>query len=449
MSSVLTIGIVGGGFSGTALAAMLYRLASTRPIKVLLFDKSGQFGLGPAYQTPYPHHLLNVRAEDMSPFEDDKVHFVTWLNQQSDLAAFVDTSHPVDHQFVPRCLYARYLQDLLKQCHSQATLVSSEVVEAEVLGKQAKLTTKDQQEYVVDKAILALGNNPPSQFPFHIAEDIKRIDHPWDYEAVSRIPKEDAVLIVGTGLSMIDAVLTLHQHKHAGKINAVSRHGLLPLRHADGKPPCPLAAENLPKQVRPLTKALRTISERHVADGYDWRTVINAFRRFIPEYWQQFSVDDKKRFLRHALPYWNIHRHRVHVEVMDKLDALSMIGQLQVHAARVLNISQGAAELALRHTQKRLSLKTQWVINCMGPAPQMRPTQQRLIQSLLTQGVATLDPLQLGFVTNTLGALVGGTSQVSDQFYTLGAPARATFWECGAVPEIRRHIFALSRHLLA
>ena len=70
--------IVGSGASGTLLAVQLLRDRSAH-IRVTLVEKGQQPGLGLAYSTSNPSHLLNVRAANMSAFADDPDHFVRWL----------------------------------------------------------------------------------------------------------------------------------------------------------------------------------------------------------------------------------------------------------------------------------------------------------------------------------------------------------------------------------
>jgi uncharacterized NAD(P)/FAD-binding protein YdhS len=450
----LKIGIVGGGFAGTAIAAVLHKL-SQRPIEIIICEKSGHFGAGPAYSTPFFHHLLNVRAQDMSAFQDDPTHFTNWLSHHADKDKYFDSHIPLGEQFAPRQLYHQYLQSLLETLQAgqskkfKLILEPVEVVDIDLLSDGGMLIFQDGRKAQIDKVILALGNNPPTVFPFPVSADIQCINNPWDYTAVANIASSDPVLIVGTGLSMIDAVLTLYHQRHQGMIYAVSRHGLLPLPHADIKPGYPLTTSSLSSDIRHLTTSLRAICQSHVEEGGDWRSVVNTLRLHIPKIWEKASVKDKKRFLRHVLPYWNIHRHRVHTVIMDLLSALSAQRQLKIMSGYVVRAKQGLAKIKLRHSQEITDIPVKWLINCMGPVQQLKATSQPLLGAILKRKVATIDTLQLGLSVNSLGALKDDSGHPSTILYALGAPTKGTLWEINAVPDIRSQIFDLARHLLA
>ncbi len=447
----IKIGIIGAGFSGTALAANLHRFSSA-PIEIFLFEKRGYFGTGEAYSTPYPFHLLNVLARDMSVFEDDASHFVNWLKANQNVQAYLNHAPP-EEQFVPRLLYGCYLQDLLNTIQADRsgkttlTMVPTEVIDVVPEEGRAKLILRDQTEMRMDKVAFALGNPPPSPFPFPVSSDVNCIHKPWEYTAPQQIDKNAPVLIVGTGLSMIDVVLTLHHQGHQGAIYALSRHGLLPLAHANQSVP-PLSLENLPIQLRSLTRKVRETSQAQLEKGGDWRSILNGLRLHVPMIWSAASVQDKKRFLRHVLPYWNIHRHRVHRKLADLLEQLSKQQQLHILAGRILKVEQGEATIALRHTHQTKQIKLQWLINCMGPSLSLAITQQPLIDAMLQRDVAMFDPLRLGFDITSVGSLKNKAGVSSPIFYTLGPIAKSLYWESGAVPEIRKQSFNLARHLL-
>src|SRR5262245_55028782 len=98
------VAIVGGGFSGVALAAELLR--SGGGLRATLLESGPRLGRGIAYGTVDPAHLLNTRAERMSLFGDDPTHFVRWNRARLRNVA------PAD--FVARSVYGDYLEDTLR-----------------------------------------------------------------------------------------------------------------------------------------------------------------------------------------------------------------------------------------------------------------------------------------------------------------------------------------------
>src|SRR3990167_5036025 len=447
----LKIGIVGGGFSGVALAATLCRLAD-QPVMIHLFEKTGCFAAGEAYGTPFPFHLLNVRAKDMSAFEEDPLHFLHWLTANQAAQAMLDPDISPSEQFVPRVLYHHYLQDVLAEISgaAQATITlvleSAEVIDIERTSHAAILTLADQRQIQVNQVVLALGNHAPSAFPFPVSPQVQTIPNSWDYTALSAIPKTATVLIVGTGLSMVDAVLTLHHQQHQGLVYAVSRHGLLPLPHTEGCVPFDLTALPTPSDLLAFSRFVRTQSQLHMKAGGDWRSVVSALRWHLPALWQQASVTSKKRFLRHLLSYWNIHRHRIHAKLAALLSHLRAIKQLKIMSGRVKRVVNRTVEIQLRHAHDSLHMEVDWLVNCMGPPLKLSAMQQPLVQALLQRGLATPDDLEMGFAVSAVGALKSREGDVSDWLYTLGPPVKGTFWECSAVPDIRKQSLQLARH---
>lgn len=452
-SNTTRIGIIGAGFSGTAIAATLYRLTK-QPLEVILIDKTGQFGAGFAYSTPFVYHLLNVRANDMSAFENDSQHFVNWLKANESLCDQLDKSQSIGEQFVPRLFYGKYLQDLLRTIQEDTAskltlkLVSGEVTDVLTSDSHIQLMLQDGASIDVDKVILALGNGSPALFPFPVAADIQRIDNPWHYSAVNTIPSHEPVMIVGTGLSMIDAVLTLHHQKHQGLIYTLSRHGLLPLPHNDNHETYTIDLQPT-KSLSALVKQLRQVTKSHTEQGGDWRSVITELRRHLPTLWEHASLRDRKLFFRHLMPYWNIHRHRVHVVLHQLLADLSNQGQLKVIAGRVNHVTDGKANIKLRHQDKNINVDVKWLINCMGPSLNITSSHQPLASCLQRRNEACFDPLNLGFVTTKTGALKTAADSESSTFYSLGPPTKGMTWECMAVPGIRKQVLKIAEQLTA
>lgn len=410
-----------------------------------------EFGVGDAYRTPFPFHLLNVRAHDMSAFADEATHFVDWLKARKDALKFLPQQDNIEQQFVPRMLYRAYLQSLLAELTTKPSLtanfVGDEIIDVLPGEEQAMIVAKSGITHTVDQVVFAIGNNPASPFPFPVNQT-KTILNPWDYQAPTQIATHENVLIIGTGLSMIDAVRTLQEQKHHGKIYALSRHGLLPLPQSEGRETVTLDIETLPKSLRPLLMMLRECSETHVAKGGDWRSVINTLRPNITFLWQRLSLQDKKRFLRHALSYWNVHRHRVPKYIYDLLQSLQEQGQLQLIAGRVMRVNNREAFIVHRHETNMQTIDIDWVVNCMGPRMSIRNALPACGKRLYELGKISLDPLQLGFNTNEVGAIYNKESIASDIYFSLGSPTKGVNWECTAVPDIRKQSYLLAQHLV-
>ena len=81
---------------------------------------------------------------------------------------------------------------------------------------------------------------------------------------------------------------------------------------------------------------------------------------------------------------------------------------------------------------------------CSRPA---RHSRERLLRSLLAQGVAVADPLGLGIRTDERGALIDASGRVSGRLYYVGPMLRPRYWETTAVPELRVHAERLAWHL--
>ena len=104
------------------------------------------------------------------------------------------------------------------------------------------------------------------------------IANPWTSGSLAKVRKSDSVLIVGTGLTMVDVVATLESRDHQGSIVAASRRGLVPRGHGRF-----VDCHHLFEGVRPgtaleLLRLVRSEIRKH-ADALDWQSVIDALRR--------------------------------------------------------------------------------------------------------------------------------------------------------------------------
>ena len=309
----------------------------------------------------------------------------------------------------------------------------------------------DGRRLDADLVVLAVGNHPPPPIlPGDAAHSPCYCGDPWSPDVTAGTAPDAPVLIVGTGLTMVDTVLTLLDHGHHGPIVALSRRGLVPQRHvpaATAKLP-PLPA--YPKGMLALLRCLRADAAVCIAAGGAWQDALDRFRPFIQSSWMDATVQDRRRFLRHLRPWWDIHRHRIAGPVADRIDAARANGQLRILAGRIRTATDTPAGLAIHYQprgggpQRRLDVAR--VVNCTGPAINYQRITDPLVEHLLAQGLASPDPLDLGLAVTADGALLRADG-TTGPIYALGSVTRGRFWDVTSVPDIRVQCDALAAHL--
>jgi uncharacterized NAD(P)/FAD-binding protein YdhS len=443
-----TVAIVGGGASGALTAVALTRLAdrSDRAIRVQLFDPTTRPGRGLAYGTTDLRHLLNVRAGRMSAFPDEPDDFVRWAE-----SAGIDVHRDT---FLPRRYYGDYLAGLVDEAVRTGVL--------EVRRGWVRAVRRTEHGFVLqttdgaaraDAVVLAYGNLPPAT-PGSTATRCDLVNA-WESDAIERLPDDGRLLLVGTGLTAVDAALTVLGDHPQRRAIAVSRHGLLPRSHQSG--PEGVWSTPIPAAGEPLTVAgLRALLHREVAAaaraGVDWRAVMNGLRPVTQGIWIRLSEDERRIFLATAAREWEVHRHRTAPAVTETLDRLMADGRLTIRRAALVGAKPdppGYRTLLEAPDGTRDELRVAAILNCTGPRTDVTGSDDPLLASMLTDGLIRPDPLHLGLDTDDLGALVDRDGDSDPRLITVGPPRRGGLWECNAVPEIRDLAAQAARHLLA
>ena len=425
---VVPVAIIGGGFSGTILAAQLAR----RGIRSMLIDGSGQMGKGVAYSTTEQAHLLNVRAEGMS----------AWAGEPDDFAKRFAGEGGDGRGFAERRFFGRYLGGILDDAvaSGETEVRREKAVRAERTddGWRIKLEGGDVLE--ADRLALAVGNQepePPSAFG---GAGDRFIRNPWGTAARSAVQElvdtGQTALLVGTGLTMVDLVLSLEAAGHRGKIIAMSRRGLIPRSHADFDP-APVGRDDLPDG--DLLGLWRWLRKRGAEVG--WRAAIDSLRPYSQALWQSLDGERQRRFLRHARPWWDVHRHRIAPEVARTLAQLIGDERLEIVAGRVISARDDGAALNVdfrrRGARRPQALEVAFAFNCTGPLHSIARTRDPLLRSLFDGGQIRADHLGIGLE-------VDDRSRAGERTWALGPLTKGRFWEIIAVPDIREQAAAVA-----
>ncbi len=435
--------VVGGGASGVLLAVHLLR-GETGPLEVVLVERRAELGAGIAYATNHPDHLLNVRAANMSAFPDDPGHFVRWLADRptADAACGADG-------FAPRRLYRDYLADLIDPLLRSGRLrrVEAEATGVKTVPDGVEIACSDGSVVGGDAVVVATGNEGPSLPP-----------EPWRHEGWGdpgpcRVPNDAAVVVVGTGLTMVDRVLWLLHDGHRGPITAISRHGLLPQAHGPGTP-LPLSAEDVPFGAK-LTQFMAWIRARAAAaeqEGLGWRNAFDGLRPHTQALWAYLPESERRQFLRHAKPLWDLHRHRIAPQASLRLAEARARGQFRVLAGRVQTFTPRpdgsvAVDVTLRGGTGTETLAAAAVFECRGRAADVTRSENPLLRDLLVRGTARPDTLGLGLAVSVDCALLDDRGRASERIYAMGPVTSGTFWEIVAIPDIRKQAQSLATTL--
>jgi uncharacterized NAD(P)/FAD-binding protein YdhS len=417
---VVPVAIVGGGFSGAILAAQLAR----REINSVLIERGGRIGRGIAYSTAEPVHVLNVRASNMSAWDDQSDHF----------AHFVERNGGEPTDFAERRLFGAYLDGIVDELTAggRAEFISSSVTAAKRDENGWQLTLSDGSTVAARALALATGNQQPETPGPFASAGARFVANPWGIEAREAI--EDLVstggpvLLLGTGLTMVDVALSLEAAGYRGPITALSRRGLIPRAHVSFTA-APVEGEGLPTGLR---AAMRWLRRRGAEVG--WRAAVDSLRPHSHRLWQGFTPDEQRRFQRHARPWWDVHRHRIAPQVADVLARMIADGQLAVVAGKVAAVRERPDGLDIdirrRSATNTQAISVDYAINCTGPLHAINRTKDPVLRGLLSAGAVKPDQLGIGFETDA-------RNRVGDRLWALGALTKGRYWEIIAVPDIR------------
>jgi uncharacterized NAD(P)/FAD-binding protein YdhS len=451
------IAIIGGGFSGVMTGVNLTRL-SRCPLHITLINQHYPRGRGVAYGARRMEHLLNVAARNMSAFPDMPDHFLEWLRTRSEYDGVPDNE--LRERFIPRMIYGDYLCGLMHhhlQSPPESTLVQTTFVEGEAVdvrpnGNGAEIHLSDGGRVEAQHVVLATGNEAPSDFPgcAELRDHPAWISNPWE-SWVNRLPASGGTIaLLGTGLSTVDAIISLRALGWHGLIHAVSRNGWLPHSHFRGieYPDFP------PADMDPATlglKELLALMERHCAHlrdrGANPAIIVDKMRPYTQRVWQSFTLAERQEFARHHAARWNVLRHRIAPEIYAQVTTAQLTGQLRLHAANIERVDAHNNQVQV-HLSDGQTLTGDLVINATGPQTRFSATSSVLLGNLLRSGLVAPDDMDMGVRVEADHTVIDQNGERSEFLLALGPLLRGTLWETIAVPELRGQARRVAETLL-
>ncbi|MFJ2386645.1 FAD/NAD(P)-binding protein [Pseudomonas koreensis] len=455
--------IIGGGLSGTMLAVQLLRLPGQR--KILVIEPRAELGRGEAYSAVELGHTLNGNAARMSVDPDNPDDLTQWLTAHIAAGGWQESAEqnvPISELFPPRGLFGVYVQQRLTEARvvgaqhgSTLEHVCAEVVDLQTAVDSVQLTLNDGRRLSAAYAVLATGMFPAARTPQKNSSGLNAAAlDPWDVAAMRQLDAQSTVLIIGSGLTMVDAVVSLEQAGHRGPIEVFSRHGLLP--HVRRQPPTWvdfLAEDPSIRTPRQLLRELRGQCRDAIAQGIDWQAPLDTVRAHIGRLWSQATDVQRRQFVRHVRPWWESHHHRSPPLSAALVERLHRDGRLRIHAASFKGLEPASGAGVSIRLRRRGEADTCVVhgaalINSSGIEYDWRRVARPLPQQLLARGLVRPGPLALGIAAALDGAVLDAEGQAGSRLFAMGPPLRGMWWESTAVTDVALQAKALAARLV-
>jgi len=448
---MITIGILGSGFSGIMTAIQLIR-QTKQPLKLVLVDKQNFFIKGIAYNSYSDTHILNVQAAKMSAFPDEPDHFLNWVLTQP---AYIEKNKELlGAAFLPRNVYGNYLVHLwyeAQQLAQQKGIIleyhDAEVNDLDVFDSYVNVLLDNETSITIDKVVIATGNqtprNPTIKNPSFYASS-NYFKNPWQKNSIENITSELPILIIGNGLTMVDTLLGLEEVGYRGVVYSLSPNGynMLPHRHNGIKYTDLVDEKDSYKTLHDWTKAVFKHIKLVRSYGLSAEPVIDSLRPHTQKIWQNLSEAERKQFMSRIRHLWGVARHRIPLNTHDKIQQLRIQRRLNIIAGRLLDNNETEKGIEVwfynKKTGNNETLLVGRIINCTGPDSDISNYESHFLKKCLEKGYITQDNLKLGLRANTQTfQVLNSALEPQPRLYAIGSLLRGELWETTAVNELR------------
>jgi len=454
-----SIVIVGGGFAG-ALTAMKLLDRTEVPLSITILEPRAELGRGVAYSTTEAVHLVNGPAGTFSIHPEEPDHLVRWL---SDNVPRYGWTPPADisASFPPRYLYGTYVRDELRRASAQAragsTLrhIRSSASELIAAPHRVRVKTEDGELIEADEVVLALGVFQPDPAPREapVASHPAFAASPWDAAALDRLREAEDILLIGSSLSMVDAVASLQVRGFRGRYHVISRRGQFIENRRDAEPARDFLAESpSPTTARALLSIVKSERRALAAAGKDWQGLPIAIRPHILTLWQKADDVERLRFARHLRAFWDVTAHRAAPDSYRAVTQAIAEGRLRHQAARLVALTP-AESLIAATLKTRTGVETRsfgGVIDCRGhQLHDWRRISDPFVRSLLESGDVRPHSTGFGIDATMEGDVISEEGRVHRNISAIGHPLRGVAWESSSITEQRAQAIALANRILA
>ena len=429
--------IIGDGFSAAvALVHLLRQGIDSQSISIL---GKRTLGRGNAYDCVSPAFRLNVREDLPIIFSEDPLHFARWANEHiKDPQAKTSAGY-----FYRRSDFGAYMNQLVNHQLDGRAL-------NHIQGKAQRITGSDGQwrvelktgKYIDAKAmILATGNATPT-WPclVHIEQTSSQLtltENPWPGDYLHPIPANDHVLLLGGGLTALDAINGLVEQGHQGKVSVISPRALFPPSQA------PWTRTKQPQWPNPITPARLVRFMRHYlpntpTDQSEWQCAWEELRPDLNRIWQGFNAHQRRILMKRFGWLWNLYRFRASPQTIAAYHQMLDQQQIEFRCGRAMKITDrdGAIHVTLHHGEV---VHGHHLINCTGVA------RDGLLDQMIGDAIASPDALKSSIAIDPQLAVLDPMGKVYQSLWMIGPATMASLGDVIAASAIAKQAEQLAK----
>lgn len=471
------IAILGGGFTGAALAIHLVR-ASRRPLDILLIEPRANPGGGVAYSTSDPDHRVNGPIEILALFPEDIGHFPRWYQASGEAAADAEALASTGQLYCRRASFGRYMQQLLAE-HGRENPSGSRIrhVMATAVDLRRAASIRGEAGYrigldtgsalVAERVFLAAAHEPPAvPREYRGLRGLPHfVEEPWNAAAIEALPRDRDIVILGTALTAADIIASLLRRPGTGRIYAISRRGqrpreqgvLPPIEQRLAKMALPVPAfvqrhglrqsGQAPLRALDMLRALRGDIIAQQQRGEAWQSAFDDLRDAAPEIWPRLPMAERQRVLRHLRAHYDTHRFRIAPQIAERLKRGE--ADCSVHLLRARTLAAQPEGDGFRITlriggeDRPRDILAGGIVNCTGPNADIAASENPLLRSALQQGLIRPDPVGVGIDVDDACRVVMRDGGTAPGLWAVGPLTRGHFGDLTAIPQINRQLLAL------
>lgn len=495
--SLKNITIIGGGACGISAFIELFlqfRIAGLhQKVSITIIEENKEVGKGLAFGTRQPGHILNTQADLMGIHYTEPQHFSEWLIENADSVEHeVVDNEGQNEAFTTRRLYGEYLKS---QFDHYFELAKKEGMEVGIIHASALKVAKSQNRFTVhmsgkkthscDFLILSPGTPVANNYP-ELEKKKNYFPSPWPSSLIiDKVPKTADVGVLGSSLSAIDALMTLADNGHEGKVTFYSLDGLLPRVQPENPEPyeCKfLTLRNLHQiqrtelrnpRIKELLRLFMQEAEDYAGKKIDWAAtervgkpadellkqdikiaheggdalivIPYALRYTSSEMWKSLDESERIRFKKWLGGYWGVNRHCMPLVNAERIEKLFDGQQLKVTSDLKEVTHDPKKGFMLTYGDNETAVE-KYLINATGPASSVKMMKSELMHALAKSGLVEPEPVG-GIKINTQTMQIVKEGKPYPNFYALGHITNGMLLDVNAVWFNVKTIGNLCQHL--